>query len=195
MSQVNLRGYDNSWYHPGRSALWRAAWLFLGLPLLRRPWIVSSAMRISLLRAFGAQIGRDVVMKQPFRVKYPWRLIVGDACWFGEDCWIDNLTTVRVGNNVCISQGAYLCTGNHNWNDPHFGLMVAPISLDDGSWVGARSILAPGVTLGAGAIAAAGSVVTASIPDFEIYAGNPAAFVRRRTLRDVASLKESEVAP
>ncbi len=193
MSPVNLRAYDNSWYDPGRSALWRAAWLFLGLPLLRCPLIVSSSLRIALLRAFGARIGRGAVMQQPFRVKYPWRLSVGEDCWFGEDCWIDNLTAVRMGNNVCISQGVYMCTGNHNWSDPNFGLMVAPITLGDGAWAGARSILGPGITLYDGAVAAAGSVITTSIPAFEIHAGNPACFLRRRTVRDVAPLQQSEV--
>jgi putative colanic acid biosynthesis acetyltransferase WcaF len=193
MSQVNLRAYDNSWYSPGRPAAWRAAWIFFGLPLLRCSWIVSSSVRVNLLRAFGARIGRGVVMQQPLRVKYPWHLVVGDDCWFGEDCWIDNLTTVRIGSNVCISQGAYLCTGNHNWTDPHFGLMVAPITLADGAWVGARCVIAPGVVLGTGAIASAGSVITASIPDFEIHTGNPARCIRMRTIEDVAARRENGV--
>ena len=194
MSQIDLSTYDNSWFSPGRSTAWRAAWMFLGLPLLRCPWIVSSGLRVALLRTFGARIGSRVVMQQPFRVKYPWHLIVGDDCWFGEDCWIDNLITIRIGNNVCISQAAYLCTGNHNWTDPHFGLMVAPITFADGAWAGARCFIAPGVVLGTGAIAAAGSVVTASIPDFEIHAGNPAFFVRKRTIQEVAAQRQTEVA-
>ncbi len=100
---------------------------------------------------------------------------------------IDNLTTVRLGANVCVSQGAYLCTGNHDWKDPAFGLMVAPISLGDGAWAGARSVLMPGVTLGTGAIAAAGSVVSKDIPAWEIHAGNPATFAKQRVLRTRAA--------
>jgi putative colanic acid biosynthesis acetyltransferase WcaF len=117
-------------------------------------------------------------------VKYPWHLKIGDDCWLGEDCWIDNLTTVHLGDNVCISQGAYLCTGNHDWSDACFGLSMEPIRLDDGSWVGSRAFIGPGVVLGEGAVAAAGSVVTRSIPDFEIFAGNPAVFVRRRRIAE-----------
>jgi putative colanic acid biosynthesis acetyltransferase WcaF len=110
-------------------------------------------------------------------------LTAGDHCWIGEDCWIDNLAPVTLGRNVCISQGAYLCTGNHDWSDPAFGLIVRPITLADGAWTGARSVLCPGAKLGEGAVAAAGSVVQGTIPDWQIWSGNPAVFVRRRNMR------------
>jgi putative colanic acid biosynthesis acetyltransferase WcaF len=119
-------------------------------------------------------------MRHGLNVKYPWHLEIGDNCWIGEDCWIDNLTTVRIGSDVCLSQGCYLCTGNHDWTDPAFGLIVKPIFIQDGAWVGAKAMLAPGVVLREGAVAAAGSVVTRDIPSFEIHAGNPASFAKLR---------------
>jgi putative colanic acid biosynthesis acetyltransferase WcaF len=182
MSQVRLRLFDNSWYRPGRSRSWQAAWFFLGLPILRCSLIPSSGLRVRLLRWFGAEIGEGVVIKPGVRVKYPWHLKIGNDCWLGEDCWIDNLATVELGHDVCVSQGAYLCTGNHDWNDPAFGLMLGPITLRNGSWLGARTIVAPGVTLGEHAVAAAGSVVSKSIPAWTVWAGNPAAFVRHRSI-------------
>ncbi len=195
MTPIHLDTYDNSWYSPGGSFLKRTAWFFLGAPLLRSAWIPSSSFRVHLLRAFGARIGNGVVIKPSVLVKYPWHLVIGDHCWIGEHCWIDNLTTVRIGSNVCLSQGAYLCTGNHNWSDPSFGLMIAPIQLNDGSWAGAKCILTPGCVLGEGAVAAAGAVVTGSVPDYQIYAGNPAAFVKMRTIRGVANPLHEEVHP
>jgi putative colanic acid biosynthesis acetyltransferase WcaF len=199
MSRVNLRDYDNSWYRPGRPLLWQAVWFFIGLPLLRCALLPSSAFRVWLLRRFGARLGTGVVIKPGVRVKYPWHLEVGDCCWLGEDCWIDNLTTVTLGDSVCISQGAYLCTGNHNWSDPSFGLMTKSIVLGNGAWVGAKTLLAPGVELGAGAIASAGSVVMRNIPAFEIHAGNPAAFVKHRRIKtdgdDFDLERELNVAP
>jgi putative colanic acid biosynthesis acetyltransferase WcaF len=164
--------------------MWRVAWLLVGSPLHRMTWMTSS-WRVSLLRLFGAQIGDRVIIKPGVTVKYPWHLEVGDDCWIGENSWIDNLTTVQLGNNVCVSQGAYFCTGNHDWGDPNFGLMIAPIRLMDGAWAGAKCILAPGTVLGEGAVAGAGSVVTGEIPNYQVYAGNPAVFVRRRTIRSV----------
>ena len=180
---IQLGAYDNSWYHPGGSLLKRSAWFFLGLPLLRSAIIPSSSFRVSLLRLFGAVIGQGVTIKPSVDVKYPWHLVIGDHCWVGEHVWIDNLTTVRLGNNVCLSQGAYLCTGNHDWTDPYFGLIVSPITLGEGAWAGAKCILSPGTTLGEGAIAAAGSVVSGAIPPFTIYAGNPAQYHKPRVLR------------
>lgn len=179
---VNLETFDNSWYCPGRSAAVRALWFFLGLPVLRSPMNPSSMLKRLVLRLFGASIARDALIKPGVRVKYPWLLTIGDHSWLGENCWIDNLARVTIGNNVCVSQGAYLCTGNHDWSDPGFGLVVSPITLRDGSWVGARAVVCPGVTLNECAVAAAGSVVTRDIPPYEIHAGNPARFVRRREI-------------
>lgn len=186
MSKVNLRQFDNSWYKPGKPLLWQLAWFFVGLPLLRCSILPSSALRVWLLKVFGAKVGCGVVIKPGVRVKYPWRLAIGNDCWLGEDCWIDNLAQVELGNDVCVSQGAYLCTGNHDWTDPAFGLVARSITLRDGSWVGAKALITPGRTLSEGAIAAAGSVVTSDIPDFEIHAGNPAAFVHCRRMKDAA---------
>ena len=180
---VKLAQYDNSWYHPGGSVLRRALWFFVGQPILRSASIPSSSLRVSLLRLFGARIGLRVVIKPSVEVKYPWHLTIGDDCWIGEHVWIDNLTTVRLENNVCISQGAYLCTGNHDWTDPAFGLMIAPIQLFEGSWAGAKSILTPGSVLGIGSIASAGSVISGTVPDFQIYAGNPAYLLKTRVIR------------
>jgi putative colanic acid biosynthesis acetyltransferase WcaF len=116
-------------------------------------------------------------------VKYPWLFAAGDNCWIGEDCWIDNLAFVRMGSNVCISQGAYFCTGNHDWSDPAFGLIVKGIEIHDGAWVGAKAVLTPGVKICECAVVAAGSVVTQDIPRFEVHGGNPARFLRRREIR------------
>ncbi len=179
----NLSLFDNSAYNPGGTVLTRALWFFLGLPLVRSSLNPFSSFRCFLLRLFGARIGPGVVIKPGVRVKYPWLLSVGENSWIGEDAWIDNLVQVTIGRNVCISQGAYLCTGNHDWSDPAFALIANAIGVRDGSWIGARVVLCPGVTVEECAVAAAGSVVVKGIPAFEVHAGNPARFVRRRKLR------------
>lgn len=183
--RVRLGSYDNSWFSPGRSFAWRAAWMFLGLPLFRSSLLPFSGLRVALLRLFGAEVGSGVVIHSEVAVKYPWHLHIGNDCWIGERAWIDCLTTVRMGNNVCISQGCYICTGNHDWADPAFGLIVRPVELKDGAWAAARSVLLPGVTLGEAAIAGAGSVVTNNIPAYEVHTGNPASFSRVRHIREV----------
>ena len=183
---ARLKDYDNFWYQPG--PFWkRTAWFFFGEPAVASHWIPSSALRVLLLRAFGATIGTGVVIKPGVRVKYPWFLAVGNDCWIGEACWIDNLTEVRLGNDVCLSQGAYLCTGNHNWSDPAFGLIVRPIVCEDGSWAAAKCILSPGTVLKRGAIAAAGAVVSGTVPEFHIVSGNPATYLRERVIAESAA--------
>lgn len=186
MSQPNLSSYDNSWYSPGRSSAVRTLWFLVGSPIVRSRLLPFFSVRRFILRCFGAKVECGVVLKPGISVKYPWLLSIGKHSWIGEDVWIDNLVEVKIGANVCLSQGAYLCTGNHDWSDPLFGLQVLPIILEDGAWVGARALISPGVTIGQSGVAAAGSVVTRSIPAFEIHSGNPAHFVKQRTFRRTA---------
>ena len=188
MPQPDFSLYDNKWYSSGRSRLVEALWFFFGLPLLRSRLLPFSSFRSSILRCFGATVARKVVLKPGIRVKYPWLLSLGAHSWIGEDVWIDNLVPVTIGANVCVSQGAYLCTGNHDWSDPAFGLQVQPVVLKDGSWVGARAVICPGVRIEECGVAAAGSVVTNSIPAYEIHAGNPARLLRRREFRSHKNL-------
>ena len=183
MTYPDLSSYDNSWYSPGRGIAVRVLWLFVGLPIIRCQLLPFYSVRRFILRCFGAKVERGVVLKSGLRVKYPWLLSIGGQSWIGEDVWIDNLVEVRIGANACVSQGAHLCTGNHDWTDPSFGLLVRPIVLEDGAWVGTRALICPGVQIGRCGIAAAGSVVTKSIPAFEIHSGNPACFVKRRIFK------------
>jgi putative colanic acid biosynthesis acetyltransferase WcaF len=182
-SRIDLSVPDNRELVRGRPLLVEALWYFCGLPLLRSQLITSSPFRRWLLRVFGARIGKHVHIKPGLRVKFPWYLEVGDYTWLGEDLWIDNLAQVTIGAHCCLSQGAYLCTGNHDWSTPNMRLFRKPIRCEQGSWVGARTLVCAGVTLGAGAIAAAGSVITTDLPPMEVHAGNPARFVRPRELK------------
>jgi putative colanic acid biosynthesis acetyltransferase WcaF len=137
-----------------------------------------------VLRRFGARVGRGVLIKPNVHIKYPWHLEVGDNVWIGERAWIDNFVSVRIGSSAVVSQGAYLCTGNHDWSDPGMGLMVKPITIEQGAWVGAFSRIAPGVTVGMNAIITLGSVLLKDAQPNGIYTGNPAMLVGERTIRD-----------
>jgi len=178
--KVDLSRFANPEYHPGRSFLVRMVWFVIGQPMLRCSIMPSSGFRRWLLRLFGAQIGAGAVIKPGVRVKYPWHLKTGDYCWLGEDCWIDNLVDVTLGDNVCISQGVYLCTGNHDWADPTFRLVTRTISIQDGAWIAARASVGPGVIVGQFAVVGFGAVVTGNVPSHEVHGGNPAVFVCRR---------------
>jgi len=165
---------------------WREAAWFPLEGLLLSSWLPGSGWRVALLRLFGARIGRGVVVKPGVRVKFPWRLVIGDHCWIGERAWIDNLAEVRIGSHVCVSQGAYLCTGNHDWAAETFNLRTEPIDLEDQSWVCARATLAPGARLEQGAILALGSTGQGRLVAWTIHAGTPARPVAARSITDAS---------
>ncbi|MEX0853080.1 MAG: WcaF family extracellular polysaccharide biosynthesis acetyltransferase [Bauldia sp.] len=178
---VRLRDFDNEWFSRGRSKLTETLWLLCDAVLVRS-WIPGSLHRRFVLRAFGARIGKRVSIKPGVRIKFPWRLEIGDDSWLGEKVWIDNLAAVRIGSDCCISQGAYVCTGSHDWSSPGFDLVAKPVRIDDGAWVAARSIIGPGVTVGAGAVLSLGSVATSDLAPWGIYRGNPAALLKQRLI-------------
>jgi len=167
----------------GVSFLRQAAWYFFGAPLVRCYWMPLSGCKALLLKIFGARIGKNVRVKPGVRVKFPWKLEIGDHCWIGEDVWIDNLARVKIGNDACISQGVYLCTGNYDWSDPAFALKISPIIIEDQSWIAARSVVGPGVTVKQGAVLTLGSVATGDLEPMKIYSGNPAQVVKDRNER------------
>lgn len=181
MTVQNLATYrtPKSW-HPGAPLLVRTLWFCIGAPLLSTRWLPGSAWRVLLLRGFGARIGRGCRIKPGLRVKFPWRLQVGQACWLAEDAWLDNLAPITLGDRVCLSQGVYLCTGNHNFRSPGFDLRLDPITIGDDAWIAARAVLAPGSQIGPGAVVAFGAVVSGTISPRAIVRGNPAVVVGQR---------------
>jgi putative colanic acid biosynthesis acetyltransferase WcaF len=182
--RVDLSLTSNRDYEPGRSLIFRALWLWIEALTLLNPLLTSYPFKRWLLRRFGAEIGPNVIIKPSVHIKHPWRLRIGENAWIGERSWIDNLGPVEIGANVCISQGAYLCTGNHDWTDPGMGLVASPIVIEPGAWVGAFARVGPGVTVGEQAVLTLGSVLAEDAEPNGIYRGNPAERVGTRRLGD-----------
>jgi putative colanic acid biosynthesis acetyltransferase WcaF len=180
--QTDLSKYNNSWYHPGANKLMQLMWYFVNVFFFINPWNPLSGIKVRLLRLFGAKIGRGVVIKPSVNIKYPWRLAIGHNTWIGEKVWIDNLEQVSIGNNCCLSQDALLLCGNHNYKKVTFDLMIAPIILEDGVWIGARSLVTGGVTCHSHSVLAAGSLTNHNLDAYTIYAGSPAVKIRDRTI-------------
>ena len=131
---------------------------------------------------FGCSLGKGVVIKPNVNIKYPWKLSLGNYVWIGERVWIDNLDNVMIGNHVCISQGAMLICGSHNYKQKSFDLITKEIALNDGVWIGAKSIILPGVVAESHSILSAGSVISKNLESFTVYKGNPAEKVGSRTI-------------
>lgn len=182
---MRLDTYTTGTYTPG-APLWKQVlWYFLGYPLVETRWLPISTLKAAILRLFGAKIGVGVRIKTGVKVKFPWRLEIGDYAWIGEDVWLDTVAEIYIEPHVCLSQGVYLCTGNHDWTHPEFALKPAPIWLKQGSWIAARAAIGPGVTVGEGAILALGSIATQSLESMTIYAGNPAKPIKQRIMKAI----------
>lgn len=176
---TDLSKYDNSFYDPQAGIVKRTLWHFTNQLIFNNGIFPLSSVKVILLRIFGAQIGEGVNIKPSVNIKYPWLLKVGDHVWIGENVWIDNLDYVDIGNNVCLSQGAMILTGNHNYKLETFDLIVGKIVLENGVWVGAKSVVCPGVTCFSHSILAVNSVATSDLSAYGIYQGNPA--VKKQT--------------
>ena len=178
--KTKLQTYNNNWYKPGRGFVTRVLWFIANVLLVACRWNPSSGIRVFLLRLFGAKIGKGVVVKPSVEIKYPWLLVVGDNVWIGEHVWIDNLALVEIGNSVCISQGAFLLTGNHDYTKSTFDLLVKSIKLEEGVWIGAKAIVCPGVICHSHAVLTAGSVARKNLDPYTINSGNPALSIKER---------------
>jgi putative colanic acid biosynthesis acetyltransferase WcaF len=179
--KVDLNSYDNTWYKPGNK-LKIVAWYWVNELVLKNTLFPFSKLKVIVLRFFGAKIGKGITIKPGVNIKYPWLLEIGNHCWIGEGVWIDNLDQVSIGNHVCISQDAMLLCGNHNFKTPTFDLIIKPIILEDGTWVGAKSLVCPGVTLKTHSILTVGSVANKDLDAYSIYKGNPALKIKSRKI-------------
>ena len=180
---TNLEKYDNSFYKP-TSKLKGILWYFTNALFFTNPFFPIVFIKIIILKAFGCKMGKGVMIKPGVNIKYPWLLEIGSHVWIGENVWIDNLAKIKIENNVCISQGAMLLCGNHNYKKSTFNLIIDEICIKQGAWVGAKSIVCPGVTLDSHSILAVGSVANKDLEAYCIYQGNPAVKVRDRKIKE-----------
>lgn len=159
----NLAGFTGAGYDRGRGPLWQVGWMVLsGLVVTR--WWCPRRVRTAILRAFGARIGQNVLIRHRVRIHWPWKLSVGNNSWIGEGSWILNLEGVTIGHDVCISQDVLLCTGSHNRRSLTFEFDNAPIIVQDGAWIAARATVLRGVTVGHDATVGATALVTSDVP-------------------------------
>jgi len=181
MQTTNLSKYNHN--HHFETPLKKILWYFVNIIFFKTLLPFPSFFKIKLLKLFGAKIGKDIIIKPNINIKYPWFLTIGDNCWIGEEVWIDNLTEVKIGDNVCLSQGSYLLTGSHNYKKETFDLILGEIILEDGVWIGAKSIVSPNVICKTHSILAVGSVATTNLEKYSIYQGNPAKLKRKREIK------------
>ena len=149
---------------PGRHVAWdRSRWVVYAWAVVERllvtnSWQISSRVRVRALRAFGADIGEEVIFRPRTRVEFPWKLHVGDRSWIGEGVWIHNQDSLIIGADVAISQETFLTTGSHAFRTD-MALITRPIRIEDGAWIASRCIVLGGAVIGRSAVVATGTVV------------------------------------
>ena len=157
-------------------------WYFVNYYIFNSALPFPYSLKRGLLKLFGAQVGKGLVIKGKVRIKNPWRLTIGSNCWIGESVWIDNLESVIIGDNVCLSQGAMLLTGNHDYTISDFPYRLGEIRIENGVWIGAKSIVCAGAVCKSHSILTVNSITAKNLEAYSIYSGNPATFVRSRKM-------------
>lgn len=158
----------------------RVAWS-LGSWLVRlspRPFF---GWRRMVLRLFGARVGTQVRLYSSSRIYMPWNVEIDDWAALGEEVFVYSLGKVRIGKNASLSYRSHVCAGAHDLEDPALPLLKLPVCIEEGAWVGTEAFIGPGVTVGRGAVVGARAVVVKDVGPFDIVAGNPARFIRKRT--------------
>ena len=160
--------------------MWVTIW---GLFSSWMPYFVCRKWRVFLLRRFGMRDEGAISVYPSARIWAPWNLTLGSMVAIDDAVNLYSVAPIKIGTKVAISREAFICTASHDISYPNIPLVIKPIVICDGVWIGARAIILPGVTIGEGAVIAAGSVVTKDVPSWAVVAGNPAKVVKVRTLR------------
>ncbi len=167
----------------GRSAWLVQFWWLVQDPLFRWPPQFMYGWRRFLLRAFGASVGRKVLIRPTAKITYPWKVSIGDYSWIGDQVELYSLGEIHIGAHAVISQRAYLCTGSHDFTRPTFDIYAKPIIIGEQAWIASDVFVAPGVTIGRGAVVGARSTVLQDLPEGMVCYGNPARPVKPRLSR------------
>lgn len=170
---ISLRdapGSGESWDRPKAIVY---LWGIVEILFITNPWQVSSGLRSLALRVFGAEIGSGVVFRPRTRVRFPWKLHIGNNCWIGEGVWFHNQDHIYVEHDVTISQETFVTTGSHA-HRRDMALLTKPVHIGAGAWITSRCIVLGGTHIGRSALVAPGTVVAGEVPENTIW-GSPVA--------------------
>lgn len=182
MAELDLKNYHNRHSLKSKLArvLWNIAWLILFCPTPRwnlfRPW------RIALLKLFGANVKWSSNVLPSCRIWQPWKLTMGAYACLSEDVDCYTVDEIIVEEQATVSQGVKLCTAGHDITSRTMELTYAPIRIGSNAWVAGWSLILPGVTIGEGAVVAAGAVVTKDVEPWTVVGGNPAKVIKKRVI-------------
>lgn len=168
----------------GKSAFWcQLWWLVQSLLFSTSPQFMYGWRRF-LLRAFGAKIGKGVIIRPTARVTYPWKLTIQDHAWIGDNVELYTLGDIVICEHAVVSQRSYICTGSHDPASITFAIYSKPILIGEGAWIATDVFIGPGVIVGKNCIIGARSTLFTDAEEGYVYAGYPAKKIKKRFFSD-----------
>lgn len=139
--------------------------------------------RSALLRLFGAKVGKNTVIRPSATFTYPWNITIGDYAWIGDDVVVYSLGPILIGAHAVVSQRSYLCAGDHDYSKIDFPIRGYRIVIEDQAWVATDVYIAPGITIGQGAVIGARSSVFKDMPSGYVCIGSPCKPIKHREMK------------
>jgi putative colanic acid biosynthesis acetyltransferase WcaF len=165
----------------GRSAIFVQLWWIVDCLFFKPSPQILYGWRRFLLRSFGARIGKNVILRPSVKITYPWKISIGDNSWIGDEVDLYSLGDITIGRDAVISQRSYICTGSHDFESLSFDIFSKPIVIEDQAWLATDVFVAPGITIGRGAVVGARSSVFKNVAGGYVYAGSPLREIRKRS--------------
>lgn len=180
MNYQDLKSYNTPKGFRGKSGVMVQLWRIVYVVLFRSSPQALYGWRRFLLRCFGATVGNKVIIRPTAQITYPWKLVLGDYCWIGDEVILYTLGPIIIGANAVVSQRSYLCTGTHDYHSSNFSIQAHPITIGEKCWIATDVYVAPGVSIGNGTVVGARSSVFKNLPAGKICTGTPAIIIRNR---------------
>uniref|UniRef100_A0A7S1XA11 Maltose/galactoside acetyltransferase domain-containing protein n=1 Tax=Compsopogon caeruleus TaxID=31354 RepID=A0A7S1XA11_9RHOD len=184
MEPKELRNDGTSWIH---------CWVDMDLPVSSSKYTPPSEIAMAqgsllklLLNTFGFFMSFCTISnaRPPFRCDYGFNIRLGDSVYMNFDVVILDCALVTIGDHVLFGPGVHVYAATHPVEPPlrrrgyHDRELACPVSIGNNVWLGGRSVILPGVTIGDYAVIGAGAVVTRDVPAYAVVAGNPAKVIR-----------------
>jgi len=176
----NLKTYKTPKGFREKSKLYVQIWWFVQATFFRLSPQIMYSFRRFLLRVFGAQIGKGVIIRPSVKITYPWKVKIGDYSWVGDDVVLYSLGEIEIEENVVISQRSYLCTGSHDYTESDFPIYAKKIKIEKECWLATDVFVAPGITIGQKTVVGSRSSVFKDLPPMKVCVGSPAKQIKDR---------------
>lgn len=138
-------------------------------------------LRKKMIQNFLGKTGDKLHIESNFRVEYGYNIEIGENFYSNYDCLLLDICPIIIGDNAMLAPGVHIYSATHPLDpeERNSGKEYGkPVKIGNNVWIGGRSVIAPGVTLGDNVVVAAGSVVTKSFPDNVVIGGNPAKIIK-----------------